>query len=292
MERVSLFCIAASYTLSLCLDWLAMWQKFPLFKRWLHLSGWFRVGAWMMGSAGLVAHSLYLWAWQPSIAWQFGWLLVLSWFLAVFSVYERSHRGRVSWSMFLLPMVLGMVGVATLIGPPDSGGGEIPKLFTVANLNFWNRLHGILLLAASVVLSVSFIGSLMYLIRASQLKSKLAPGRGLLPFTLEGLETMNKRLIAVAFPLLSAGLGVGVGIMFAHAAELDGISDPRVLGALGLWLVFGVLLGLRYGTRFRGSIMAWMTIGVWILLVVCLVLPHTLPTGPKASSRNSGVKAP
>ena len=292
MERVSLFCFAASYALSLGLDCLAMWQRLPLFKKWPQLPGWFRGGAWIMAAAGLVAHSLYLWTWQPSIAWQFGWLLVVAWFLAAFSVYEQAHRGRVSWSIFLLPMVLGMVGMATIIGPPPPEEGGLPNLFSMANLNFWNRLHGVLLLAASVVLSVAFIGSLMFLIRARQLKSKLAPGRGLSLFTLEGLETMNKRLVAVTFPLLSAGLGVGVGIMFAHASELDGFSDPKVLGALGLWLVFGVLLGLRYGTRFRGSVMAWMTVGVWLLFVVCLVLPHTLPTGPKASSRNPGVKAP
>ncbi len=291
MERVSLFCFAASYALSLGLDCLAMGQRFPLGKKWPQLPVWCRCGAWIMAAAGLLAHSIYLWTWQPSIAWQFGWLLVLAWFLAAFSVYERSHRGRVSWSMFLLPMVLGMVGVATLIGPPPEEVG-LPKLFSMANLNFWNRLHGILLLAASVVLSVAFIGSLMFLIRARQLKNKLVLGRGLSLFTLEGLETMNKRLVSVAFPLFSAGLGVGVGIMFAHASEFDGFSDPRVLGALGLWLIFGVLLGLRYGTRFRGSVMAWMTVGVWVLLVVCLVLPHTLPTGPKASSRNPGVKAP
>lgn len=112
------FCFAASYALSLALDCLAMWQKLPLFKKWPQLPGWFRGGAWIMAAAGLVAHSLYLWTWQPSIAWQFGWLLVVAWFLTAFSVYEQAHRGRVSWSIFLLPMVLGMVGMATIIGPP------------------------------------------------------------------------------------------------------------------------------------------------------------------------------
>lgn len=292
MERISLFCFAASYALSLGLDGLAVWRGNPVFRGWPGAVTWFRGGAWLMAMAGLVAHSLYLWTWQPPLAWQFGGLLVLAWFLAVFAVYERSHPGRVSWSMFLLPLVLGLVGVATLIGPPPPGDGRIPGLFSTGSLQFWNTLHGVLLLAASVVLSLAFIGSLMFLIRARQLRYKLAPGRGLSRFTLEGLETMNKRLVAVAFPLLSVGMGLGAGLLFVHASKLDGLYDPRVLAAIGLWITFVVLFGLRYGARFRGSVMAWMTICAWIMLVLCLLLPHTLPTGPRDASRSHGVWAP
>lgn len=287
MERVSLFCFAASYLVSLGLIGLWFCRVMPLWQNGL------RISSWLMSAAGLVAHSLYLWTWQPPLAWPFGGLLVLAWLLAAFHLYESAHPGRVAWSLFLLPLVLVMVGAAALFGPPlPEDLAHAPGLFSSGSLQFWNRLHAVLLLAASVVMSLAFIASLMFLLRARQLKAKMAPGKGLALFTLERLESMNRRAVAVAFPLLSAGMGIGLGVLLVHVDRLNGLYDPRVLAAVGLWLTFVVLLTLRYGARFRGSVIAWMTILAYVLLVLCLLLPHTLPTSSREPVVQTGVPSP
>lgn len=287
MERVSLFCFAASYLVSLGL--MGLWYARVTT---LGQSG-LRVASWLMSAAGLIAHSLYLWNWQPPLAWQFGGLLVLAWFLAAFHLYESAHPGRLAWSLFLLPLVLVLVGTAALFGPPTpEESGHIPGLFATGSLQFWNRLHAVLLLAASVTMSLAFIASLMFLVRARQLKAKVAPGKGLALFTLERLEGMNRRSVAISFPLLSAGMGVGLGVLLVHADRLNGLSDPRILAAGGLWLTFVVLLVLRYGARLRGSVMAWMTIVAYFLLIVCLLLPHTLPTVARENHSGTATQDP
>jgi len=281
MERVSLFCFAASYLVSLAMIGLGTVQAFGAFRKPL------KVGSWVMSLAGLIAHSFYLWNWQPPLAWPFGGLLVLAWLLAAYHLYESAHPDRQAWSFFALPLVLILVGASALFGPPDPDE-SLPGLFSTGSLQFWNRLHAVLLFAASVVLSLGFIASLMYLVRARQLRVKMAPGQGLQLFTLERLESMNRRAIALAFPLLTAGMGVGLAVLLVHVDRLSGLTDPRVLAAVGLWLTFVVLLILRYGARLRGSVLAWLTILVFGFLLFCLLLPHTLPLNAREAPVTQG----
>ena len=46
-----------------------------------------------------------------------------------------------------------------------------------------------------------------------------------------------------------------------------------------LWLVFAVLLFLRYGRHLRGRQAALLTIVAFTLLLVTLTLPHFVPGG-------------
>ena len=58
-------------------------------------------------------------------------------------------------------------------------------------------------------MSVSFLASVMYLIQARRLRRKVAPGSVVPMLSLERLETMNRRALNLAFPMLTAGLLVG-----------------------------------------------------------------------------------
>ena len=83
---------------------------------------------------------------------------------------------------------------------------------------------------------------------------------------------MNRRAIVLAFPLLTAGVLVGAVLHAARQPQLVGWTDPRVLSTGVLWLVFAVLLYLRYGRHLRGRQVALLTIVAFVLLLVCLVL--------------------
>jgi ABC-type transport system involved in cytochrome c biogenesis permease subunit len=90
--------------------------------------------------------------------------------------------------------------------------------------------------------------------------------------SLERLEAMHRRAINLAFPLLTAGLLIGVVIMdYEH---LTTWHDLRVISAAGLWVTFAVLLVLRYGYRLRGRPVAFLTIAVFVLMVCSLALYH------------------
>src|SRR5215831_9280014 len=141
MERVTMFCFAASYAVALSLE---LWHLYH--RRPIH-----RVMANVFGGAGLLAHTIYLAVQRPPLAWQYGLLLALAWILAIFYVYGAVHHARQAWGIFVLPVILALVG----------------------------PLHACLLVLAAVGVCVGFVASLMYLAQASRLRAKVPPGRGL-----------------------------------------------------------------------------------------------------------------
>jgi ABC-type transport system involved in cytochrome c biogenesis permease subunit len=258
MDRVTVFCIIASYTLAL------FWELLHLWLGW----AWLRVLALLSAVAGLVAHTAFLYSKQPPLIWQFSWMLFVSWVLAVFYLTGAVHYRRSSWGVFVLPVVIGFSGLAVLFGQPTERG-----LWTTQPTHtLWGPVHGILLLLASVGVSVGFLASTMYLLQAYRLRTKTTPGTGLQLLSLERLETMNRRAIWMAFPLLTAGMLAGVVLL--AGSEMVGWRDPRVISTLVLWVVFAVVLFLRVASFLKARQVAMMTIVAFFLMLWCLVLSH------------------
>jgi ABC-type transport system involved in cytochrome c biogenesis permease subunit len=240
MDRVTIVCFIASYTVALGLELLYQVRPVPVL-RWLALA---------FGAAGLTAQTIFLAVQRPPLIWQFGW-------------------------MFVLPLVLALVGLGAAFGQPPESGHPPEKLLALPTA--WKTIHEGLLLLASIGLCVGFLASSMYLVQAHRLRAKTLPSQGLRLWSLERIETMNRRAIALAFPLLTAGILVGVVLMWHD--NLSGWSDPRVLATGVLWAAFAVLVYLRYSYHLRGRPVALLTIVTFALLIGCLVLVHPLGQG-------------
>jgi ABC-type transport system involved in cytochrome c biogenesis permease subunit len=262
-ERITVFCFAASYAVAFALELAQLFRPRPM----LRLIG---IG---FGSAGLLAQTLFLAVHRPTLASRDGSLLFLSWILSVFYLYGTLHHRKIAWGLFVLPLVLGLIGLAVLFAPERSATEEawLPP--------FWVVVHLILLLLAAVGICVGFIASVMYLVHARRLRSKTLPGQGLKFLSLERLEEMNRRAIILAFPLLTAGVLVGMALLARSHEPVQSWTDPRVLLAGALWLVFGVLLYLRYSLHVRGRRVAILTIIAFLLMLMTLAVPHTLGGG-------------
>ncbi len=71
---------------------------------------------------------------------------------------------------------------------------------------------------------------------------------------------MNRRALNLAFPLLTAGLLVGA-LLLPKAPEVsDSWLSLKILSTAGLWLVFLVLLYLRYGAHVPARRLAALSI--------------------------------
>src|SRR5437763_10364945 len=85
--------------------------------------GW-RVAGLALGFAGLFAHTVYLALNHPTPAAPYGSLLLLAWVLALFYLYGTLHHRRQAWAVFVLPVVIGLVGlslaVASTAGRPPA----------------------------------------------------------------------------------------------------------------------------------------------------------------------------
>jgi ABC-type transport system involved in cytochrome c biogenesis permease subunit len=271
LGKITAFCFAASYGVALALELFHLFRPRPVL----------RLLSLFFGGAGLLAHTVYVVVNPLPLETAFGSLVFLAWVLAVFYLYGSLHHRRVAWGLFVLPLVLGLVTLAEVFHAPS--GRRPPtvswELLSLDGKQFWPVLHGLLLLLAAVGVCVGFIASLMYLVQVHRLRTKAPPGRGMRLLSLERLESMNRRAILLAFPLLTAGLLVGLGLLL-HSGE-PAAGYVRILSVVGLWVVFAILLYLRYRVHARGRQVALLTIVAFALLVVSLVSVHPFaPGGP------------
>jgi ABC-type uncharacterized transport system permease subunit len=234
-----------------------------------------RIGGLVFGFAGLVAHTIFLAARQPNPATAAGSLLLLAWVLAVFYLYGSVHYQAPAWALFVLPVVLVLVGLSFLF----SGDGLAFGSWLSAE-HVWGTVHGLLVLLASVGITVGFLASVMYLVQADRLRRKQNPLGGLRLLSLERLEMMNRRAINLAFPLLTVGLLLGVLRVPGTEAPAASWRDPKVLGTVGLWVVALVLLYLRYRAHVPARRLAWLTVVAFGLMLVTLIASHPFAAEP------------
>jgi ABC-type transport system involved in cytochrome c biogenesis permease subunit len=271
VERVTVFCFGASYALALLLELIHL----------LRPHAYLRLLSNLFGGAGLLAHTLFLAAMffltpaDPRLASQFGSLVFVAWILAIFYLYGALHHRRQAWGVFVLPLVLFLVALATVF-PPDRDNPSAPEW--LRGDRFLPVIHGVLLLMGAVGVCVGFVASVMYLVQAHRLRTKTLAGKGIRLLSLERLEAMIRHAIMTAFPLLTAGVLVGVMLLIPRWSQMVWL-DPRIISTGVLWLLFALLVYLRYGYHLRARRVALLTIVAFGLLVCTLAASHTAAQG-------------
>jgi ABC-type transport system involved in cytochrome c biogenesis permease subunit len=271
LQGVTHACFGLSYLVALVLELARL--------AWPRVAGGWRVAALVFGAAGLLTHTYYILAHQPTPAAPSGSFLLLGWVLALFYFYGTIHHARQAWAVFVLPVVIGLVGLSYLLLRAGDSAPPLDVPAWVSGERFWGAIHGTLILLAAVGVSVGFLASLMYLVQARRLRNKVNPGRVVPIFSLERLETMNRRALNLAFPLLTAGLLVGLLILKHGHGLADNWFSLKVVSTAGLWIVFLVLLYLRYGAHVPARRLAMLSIAAFGLLIVALATAHPFATG-------------
>jgi ABC-type uncharacterized transport system permease subunit len=267
LQGITHACFGLSYLLAFGLEVI----------RLVRPSAGLRIASLVAGAAGLFAHTAFIAYHHPTPAAPYGSLLLLAWVLALFYFYGAIHYSRQAWAVFVLPLVIGLVWLSLVL----SRGGEAPVDVPswVSGERFWGAVHGTLILLAAVGISVGFLASIMYLIQSQRMRSKVNPTQVVPLLSLERLETMNRRAVNAAFPLLTAGLLVGVLLLSNEHDPSANWFSLKVLSTAGLWVVFLVLVYLRYGTNVPGRRLATLSIAAFGLPLVALVASHPFVVG-------------
>ena len=292
LERLTVLCFAGTYGLALASDLARFVVRWP--SRWYLTVGLTTLG-WLVQAAYLA--NLWAGGGTPPIASPFGSLLVLSWLLAAIDIYllVRSPKAGAA-GLFVLPVVLGLLGAALGASRHDWVGGIGAGSGSPA-IRFWGTAHGILLLAGAVFSAVAFAAGLMYLAQADRLKHKRAPRLGLALPSLEQSERLNRAGIAVAFPLLTAGLAIGVILTITlvnRGGSTLAWTDPKVVVTLVMWGVFAVLLHARYRPEMRGrrvmllSVVAFAFLAFALFGLDLLRIPSAHGGGPGTGMASGG----
>ena len=233
MANVSVFCFLASYAVALGADAARLWGK-PVALRW---------AAWLAAAAGLFAHSWFLvhrHAGDLSAGWgPRGWILALSWLGAAYYVVATGVERRSALGVFLWPVVLGLVACSYAVStdPVRLWGDAGPA-------RAWGVLHAGLLMGGLVGLLAGAVTAAMYLVQHRRLRAGRFRADAVPLFSLERLDRWNRAAAAVAVPLLTLGVLVGVGLVVASgSAVADSLLDPVVLGTTAGVLATAAVLG-------------------------------------------------
>jgi len=155
---------------------------------------------------------------------------------------------------FAAPILFG-IGVFALMPSLDPPHGDKPA-FTGG----WISLHAALVLLSYGAFGLASVAALMYLNQDRNLKfDKRRAALSLVP-PIQRLESVIGRLLAGGFVLLTLGLLVG-----AFALRLPSgaayWNDPKVLWSAAVWVMYLLLLVLRWGWSHRGRRFALSALG-------------------------------
>jgi ABC-type transport system involved in cytochrome c biogenesis permease subunit len=297
MTRLTVLCFAGTYALALVSELLRLRGQTQTW--WRHLPGLLIGLGWLVQAAYLA--NLAIQKHAVGLASVFESMLVLGWVLAAIALFLE-----VRWNV-VRPTLAGPVVLALALVVLTVAGVWAPR--SAARLNdpgalaLWGTIHGMFLTLGAVGTSLAFAFGLMYLLQSSRLKRKQS--RLVLPLpSLEQSDRWHRMAIVIAFPLLTAGLLSGLGLIVAvHQAggSVFWLTDPKVFSTLALWVVSTALLVARFQPEWQGRRLMILTVLVFAVLVfamvgVGLVLPtaHGWPAmlqGRVAAQPSSG-KAP
>jgi ABC-type uncharacterized transport system permease subunit len=218
----------------------------------------------------------------------FDWDLLGAWGLMLVYLYLCWYHPKTSIGTFLLPLVLGLIGLAKFASRepfPQSRAGQI-----------WGTIHGIFLLLGLVAVAIGFVAGLMYLLQSYRLKHKLPVTGGQRLPSLEWLERINSRAILISVVMVGIGFASGIVLnMISHHIKIDQVpwSDPVIWSTAVMfsWLLAAALFGAVYRPARSGRKVAYLTVASFALLALALCTRVLLPSQHTAQRSDLGALA-
>lgn len=133
--------------------------------------------------------------------------------------------------------------------------------------NGWISLHATLILLAYGAFGLSSIAGVMYLTQEHDLKfRKMRAVLSRMP-SVERLERVTNRALAIGFVLLTVGLAL-VPMIVKQTPGLEVKGDPKVAWSIFVWALYLALLGWRWRFAAGGRAIAWGAIGSFCFVML------------------------
>lgn len=219
-----------------------------------------RVRKWMLSAlgTGLILHLLAFaarlaafWAfpenrWFLPVNSFFGALSYMSLALSAAFFFIEARKKLGILGVFILPFVAASLGLAVLKADP-SVSPLAPQL-----RSYWLNIHPMVLMTAYAAFANAFGVCLALLIQERQIKSRKPSELCYRLPSLDELDALNGRIIAVSLPVLL--LGLVMGAVWAYETWGRAWSwDPKETMSLITALFYGEFLWLRYALGQRGK---------------------------------------
>jgi hypothetical protein len=283
LTRVTLLCFADSYAVALLLESVRVFTQIKLRLVWL----------WGWTLAGMVAHSAYLVMrandgitsrGAPLSNW-YHWCLIAAWCMALVYLLWSLSRPGTSIGLFLLPLTLGLIGLARTF--PSNQSFPVDQATRV-----WGTIHGIGLMLGTVSVLLGFATGIMYLLQSRRLKQKRLNHRIKLP-SLEWLGRANERCLIWSSFFLTGGLLAGIVLNMTTQQNTTSMipwTDPGIFvsAILQLWLVAATIFSFVYKPARMGRKVAYLTVANFVILALTLSM---VLFGPSDHTRTTATQA-
>jgi len=163
--------------------------------------------------------------------------------------------------------VAGVLEISGLTGLSDSVVGPGPQ---PTGMVFYVHVVAFVAAGACLLVAGGAAGSYLALDRRLRRPGGLAAA-GRYP-SLESLERLNLRAATLGFPLLTAGLLLGMLQVWDQPDRLAWLTDAKVVCAMAVWLVYAIVVHLQHVPRFRGTRTAWLSMLATLGLLATFVI--------------------
>lgn len=191
-------------------------------------------------------------------------LAIVAVFLFTFFVYRT-----VSFGLFALPLAF-LLTVVPAIGP------EHYTFSSPMVRNGWIAFHVVMLLVAYAALAFAMLSSFLYLIQEGRLKGKQwkTGGTGVkarpgfltwLP-PLATMDQITQSTLRIGFVCMTVGLFAG-SVIAQEQVGVGYFADPKILLSFVMWGLYVAILFIRRNVGLRGRQAAWLTSGVFVLML-------------------------
>lgn len=231
------------------------------------------VWAVALGSAALfLAQEVFVHrSWQPLVAHVDGLLLIAA-LLALTIVYLQRKPRLESLGAFALPLVALLLLWA--ICASYFTYWQFDDLQSV-----WLRIHLASVYLGTLFSAIAAMAGAMYLYVHRRLRDHRAAPTGEPRFaSLETLETLIIRTATLGFAILTLGLVTGLVKAGPEQLRDGGWHHPKIILAFAAWLVYAVVMNVRFTTNFRGARAAWLSIAGLVLLLAAFGVATALPS--------------
>ena len=201
------------------------------------------------------------------------------WLLAIVYLYVELTSGERAMGAFIAPFI----AVLSMLAVASAQPGPRPALLDSPLFVF----HVTFVLFAYAAFAIAAVMGLTYVLLFRELKGK-QPGvfYARLP-SLATLDQMNGRAIVGGFACLTVGMAIGAFwvLQEGRMTPIDprvaamSIADPKILIALGSWLLYAFQILARTTLGWSGRRTAWLSAaGFVVILVNLLPVAYLVPT--------------
>ena len=200
------------------------------------------------------------------------WALVLLYF-----VMEHVIRIRV-YGAFLVPVAVILMGIAQVMGGTGTGSlvGEPQVAAQIDDIRV--TFHVALIVFANAGFLFGAVSNALYLFQGNQLKRHKTNRLSRRLPSLATLQNVGRRAIALAYPVYSAGIALGI----VRAIQVDVAGwwlDPRIMMSGVVLVTFAIYLVVVYRQDVSSRTASWVAVIGAVLVVALAVLARTLPVG-------------